>query len=414
MTDKIRVSQPENLSKALVLKMIKISEQNFTKVVKKPSKKPKRKNPLNLFYLKVSKRGLKRLIQSLKTNNRKTRPRAMQAILFVLAWSQNGQRALGTTYKYGRSKGKLCYSKALKLGLCRFMGIEHKQAVRYLNNLKKVHWIHSTNQFTLDGTLEYRISPVQYLIPGVKEKYFFFNLRGTGKKGFDIFEALETALAEDSHPEERDTDQLKFDIPERTQRWRRSRHDALTQKKSKKIDTLGQDSNFSDRQEMTPIVKRNPLPFSRKGSNTSLPRGKFNKRLVFLKMPHRERYEVPWYELKRLSEFQKVQAGVDVTDRAVWHCGKVFLWNPRFGDYKFVPKSKKSKTAKNDPSFHKYAKSYEINRVTPTSLGVFSNEDLEKNNTERFNSPVDPKIQAKFQKYAQSAKAKISRQKPSL
>ena len=58
-------------------------------------------------------------------------------------------------------------------------------------------------------------------MPDAGEKYFVFELSGSGRKGIDIYAELELALAQDSHPRERASGQLSFAIPERTRRWRK-------------------------------------------------------------------------------------------------------------------------------------------------------------------------------------------------
>ena len=258
----------------------------------------------------------------------KTRPRMLQATLYTLAWSQNGQRAVGEIYTYGRSKGRVCFSKQLKIGLCRYMNIKHKQAVRYLNGLKNHRWIETTNQYNIEGKLEYRISPAVSLIPGERDKYFRFNLRGTGRKGFDILNALEQALIKDSHPDEQNSKQLKFIIPERTRRWRQSRH----KKRQKK----------PVRQKVTPIVNNNPLPFYRKEVKTTLASQKTPKGYFYIKLPKQEKLKIPWSKLKRLSEHQKVCSGITTSERAVWFRGKVCVWNPYFSVYEHKPKPPKT------------------------------------------------------------------------
>ena len=270
-----------------------------------------------ISYLKVSKEGLKKLI-SYKT---KTKPRLMQAALYVLAWSQGGDRALGVTYTYGKPKGRLCYDKKLRIGLCRFMGIRNKQVRRYLNRLKDFSWIHTTSQFNLAGDLEYRLAPAQYLMAtGYFEKYFIFPLSGKGIKGFDIFAALERALEKDSHPSERDSKQLKFTISDRTRRWRARRH------------------FLRFRQKVTPIKENNPVPFLRKEQKTTESREKSYKGWFWIRLKRRDKLKVPWYKVKTLSEFQKVRSGIAPDTRAVWHEGKLYQWNKYTDCYDPVPK----------------------------------------------------------------------------
>ena len=276
--------------------------------------------------------------------SKKPRPRLMQAALFTLSWSREGKRALGEVCPYGRSKGRLCYDKGLKIGLCRFMGIEHKQAVRYLNDLKKLKWIHTTRQFSLDGKLEYRLAPAQYLTPGDGEKFIKFNLSRAGLKGFDIFGALEKALFEDSHPAEHDAPQLKFNIPARTRRKRKQTHKTIHARKAHKTHKP-ELLQKPDRQKVTPVY---PLSFSKK-ENTTLPRVKKYDGQIWIKISEQEKTKVPWFKLRELSEFQKVRSGLATADRAVWHRGRVFRWSPAFSGYELVPKG----TAKSDPPVHK-------------------------------------------------------------
>ena len=285
------------------------------------------------FFLKLSKAGMKTLLKSRKS---RTNPRLFQALLFVLAWSENGTRALGITYTYGRSKGRLCYSKELKNKMCGYMGIRHKQAVRYLNKLKELNWILATDdQFNLSGDLEYRISPSAYLMAKEGEKYFIFNMRGKGRKGFDIYSKLESAFKRDLHPAERNSDQLCFNIPARTRRWRRKRH------------------VFIKRQEVTPNAGTSP----HLNVKTTLARDFNFKNYISLKLTHGDRLKIPWHELKRLSEFQKIRAGLCTFDRAVWHKGKVFKWDKWSSEYQFVPKKKRQKVTHTS---HKPLKSLNI------------------------------------------------------
>ena len=241
------------------------------------------------------------------------------------------------------------------------MGIKHKQARRYLNKLKALRWIHTTNQYNLDGLLEYRIAPDQYLMPSPGEKYFMFNMKGCGKKGFDIYAMLERALAEDSHPAERDTGQLSFAISERTRRWRKNRHESVKSPRPYLLATQG------DRQKVTPIAEDNPV-HSKNGQNTTLPAVKNSKEKLWLKMTHKDRYKVPWHTLRRLSEFQKIRAGLANDARAVWHRGRVFGWNTTTGAYEFLAKQASGPVAKSDPTFCKTTGSLIKNRwqkVTP-------------------------------------------------
>lgn len=262
--------------------------------------------------------------------SKKPSPQVMKAALYTLAWSRDGQRALGVTRPYGRSKGRLCYDKNLRIGLCRFMGLKRKQVKRHLDALKNLKWIHTTDQFSLKGKLEYRISPAQYITPAGGEKFIKFNLARAGRKSFDILGALEKALKDDSHPAEHDATQLKFNIPDRTRRYRKNRHKTVKQ---------------GFRQKVTPVD-----PFSLKKKNkTTLTRGKNYDGSLFIKLTQKEKLKIPWYSIKQLSEFQKIRSGIAPGDRAVWHRGQVFRWNPAFSGYELVSKC----PAKSDPPVYK-------------------------------------------------------------
>lgn len=323
------------------------------------------------FFLKVSKIGIKKLIEESKEKNHKTHPRVYQALLFVLAWSNNGSRRIGVTYTYGRCKGKLCYSKDLKNKMCGFMGIKHKQAVRYLNMLRNSMWIYKTNQYNLNGDLEYIISPSQYLMSEPdQKKYIFFKLNGKGRKGFDIFADLEKALNDDSHPAERNTDQYRFNIPDRTRRWRQKRHknpDRVQRPRRKKTALFkthcvnkSQKSIFPNRQKVTPIAVEAQDPFCRKDVRTTLA-GKENYfGMLELKLTHCDTRIAEWHETQRLSQFQKIQCGLTTQCRAVWWKGKAFRWNATSECYERVKIKPK---AKNTPPPIPYPE-----RVTPERI----------------------------------------------
>lgn len=326
-----------------------------------------------MFYIKISKVGFKKITQS----KQKISKREMQALLFALAWSRGGKNSLGRVYKYGRAKGQLCWNKTLKNKLCSFMGIKHKQTVRYLNKLQSLGWLFiEQGQFTLTGNLEYKVAPDQYLAPRFGDKYFIFNLSGAGKKSFDIFGKLEKAFYDNDHPAKRDATQLKFNIPERTRRFRKARHKQLKkQKQARKY----QRKTLDDRQQMTPIARIDNPSIEK---NTLASVKNFNNQEFTLKLTRDTKIKIPWFYTKRLSEFQKTRCGIDPHDRAVWWKGQAFEWNKYFSQYELVPRQ----PAKSDPRFCKPLESKENcpAKSDPSLQKTFTAEELRAGNAARF------------------------------
>ena len=273
------------------------------------------KQKTHRFFIKISKSGLKEFIAC----SRKPKPRLMQILLFVIAFSRAGKVRLGQTYTYGKSKGQLCWNKELRKKLSNFTGLGHAQIHRYLRHLKEAGWIKEVRQRDmLDPTAEaeYWLVDNNMLLPKAGEKYLIYELRGKGKKSFDILADIEAAYKKELSP--KDKTQLKWNLPARTRRHR--------QAKQRKV-TLG-------RQEMIPIDILTPLN-SINGVKKKLQRVIFFKKgfiekkishspgedvahsVIELKLLSNKTLKVPWYETK-LSDDR----------RCLFSKGKIFHRSP--------------------------------------------------------------------------------------
>ena len=303
------------------------------------------------FFIKLSKPGLIRLIAQSKA-----RPRMMQVVILCMSWSRCGTRPIGHKRKYGFHAGKLCFDNKFMTDLKNFTGLEHNQVRKYLNELKKLNLIFE--QYSLEGGLEYIFNPDLCLIPKPGEKYIIFNLSGAGHKSFDILSALESALIADAHPAE-DTAQLRFNIPERTRRYRQSKH--------------------KNRQKKLPRQKKSLLPVYslrniHKTTEVDL------KKTILLKISTQDTLKIPWFETKKLSENAKVLCGMATGDRGLWHKGQIFRFKPGAG-YKLLP-GLHPKPAK-EPA----KEDFFVPNIAHTARRIFPPAELEKANKQRFNPP---------------------------
>ena len=62
---------------------------------------------------------------------------------------------------------------------------------------------------------------------------------------------------------------------------------------------------------------------------------------INFELKSKETLKIPWYLTKELSENEKVLCGMATGDRALWHRGQVFRWNPGFAVYEHIPKARK-------------------------------------------------------------------------
>ena len=171
------------------------------------------------FVLRLSKPRFSQFSQVQK----KTRPRAMQVYLALLSWlNKQNSLSLGVEYYYGRASGQLCYYKGFKEFIHNWTGIEHKQILRYMREFEDKGLIYRDDkQVSLDGKVrpQFFLRPAADLRAKPGEKYLMLNMRECGKRGFDIYGHIETAMREDSHPGH--PDQLKFTISRQTRSYRK-------------------------------------------------------------------------------------------------------------------------------------------------------------------------------------------------
>ena len=279
------------------------------------------KKPKVPFYVKVSKKRFKPHF-GLKNPS----PRMLQAFLFTHAWSRGGKQPLSHYKWHGRYKGKNVWNPELKKFLSRVLGLKHKQVVEYLNRMRDRGHIIAHEGMHTKGKREWTVTklwlnPASCLTPKKGEKYFILNLRGCGRKGFDILSYIEKTFLKDCHPTKTNPDQLRFkNISKRTRRYRKARHKRL----------------FKGRQKTTPNRYDNPSSFS-------LVREKENKTAhsCFQQSGPGEFFSnfyqgllsldgvlVPWHAVKvqGISDEVRAKFFVHAEDPILLHRGKLYHW----------------------------------------------------------------------------------------
>ena len=275
------------------------------------------------FVLRLSKPRFSQFSQVQK----KTRPRAMQVYLALLSWlNKQDSLSLGVEYIGSRADGQLCWHKDLKHFISRWTGLKHRQIQRYLRGFEDKGLIYTDDkQLWVDGKVrkQYFLNPLSDLRAKPGEKYLMLNMRECGQRGFDIYGHIETAMLEDSHPGH--PDQLKFTVP-RSTKWYRKQPKLYKPKLEKR--SRPQRTVFKPRiRKMTPKEYQNPFPFYRMENKTTHSAQKSTKiyqKQLCLKQNNR-RIWVHWWKTKRAdSEYIKNRAGLAYSDRALWHCGKLY------------------------------------------------------------------------------------------
>ena len=151
--------------------------------------------------------------------------REWQTLLFIMARSRNGRFDLGKEYISGRQRGRLCFDKSLKNHLCKFLGCGRRQVLRHLRGLEARRVIYRARcEVAGRGVIDtYRLNPGLSLIPGPGRDVMYFNLRGCGRKGFDLFGSLEAAVVNHEGLSVRGGDILRFGMCNSTRLRRRNR-----------------------------------------------------------------------------------------------------------------------------------------------------------------------------------------------
>ena len=258
--------------------------------------------------MKLSKRGIKKLAKWEKLN-----PRLIQCLLYVLFFSRGGKRSLGVVYRKGWQKGNLCWNIDLKHELSRYMGLKHKQIVRYLSILHDKGWI-----AVKDG--QYKLSSIQFLLPKYGEKFFCVDILGKGKKGYSIFHWLEFEFNRQSHSKEK----IKFKMSDRTRLNRKRKHlDIMSRKNktpqaiNKTVSSIEKKGTTLDRAGKTP--KKNYIPFKPPPDS-----GKSGT------------VEVHFEKVFAASDHQKVCFGLPVDCRAVFYKNRLYEWHQVYLRYELV------------------------------------------------------------------------------
>ena len=296
--------------------------------------------------MKLSKNGLKKLTQWDTIS-----PRKVQTLLYVLYFSRGGKKSLGVVYRNGRQKGNLCWNTDLKEELCNFLGLKHKQVVRYLFWLLACKWI-----LVQDG--QYKLSPGQFLLPKGNEKFIFIGVLGKGEKGYSILHYLEHEFNRQSHGKEK----LKFKMSDRTRLNRKKKH----------LDIMS-------RKKKTPQVINKTLSFLSKEKSTTLREEKSPYQgWIRIKQPDNhlkksETFFIHWEKIKELSEHQMVCFGLSSLCRAIFYKGKVYVYNKYLKLYEPLRGFKKQKRK---PVGKKYEPEFFIPNYNPANQRKFTREEL--------------------------------------
>ena len=287
------------------------------------------------FFLKISKSRFSQF----SAGHRGHRPRAMQVYLALLSWLNNqNSLSLGVQYIGSRADGQLCWHKDLKLFISRWTGLRHRQIQRYLREFEDKGLIYiDDKQLWIDGRVrtQYFLSPAADLRAKPGECYLKLNLRGCGQRGFDIYAYLEKAMRDDSHPGH--PDQLKFNISRQTRSYRK--RSKAYKPRPRRSRGVNKQLSFPFRKNMTPKESQNPIPFLRMEYKTTQSAQKstkiYHKKLCLTQ--NNRRIWVNWWKTKRAdSEYIKNRAGLAYSDRALWHCGKLYRQTAVPYVYEFV------------------------------------------------------------------------------
>ena len=291
------------------------------------------------YFLNVSKSRLSQLSKV----QLKTRPRAMQVYLTLLLWVDRCGYSLGVEYIGSLASGQLCWHKDLKIYISRRTGLKHRQIQRYLREFERKGLIYiDDKQFWFDGKVrrQYFLNPHSDLRAKTGERYLVLNMRGCGKQGFDIYSYLEDCIRADSHPGH--TDQLKFNVSRQTRSYRSK--PKTYKPKPKRRSKIKKQLSFASCKKMTPKKRSNRVPFYRMEQKTTNSTKKFkNSYQNQLCLIHKtQRIWVDWWKTKKAaSEYIKVQAGLDFSDRALWYSGRLYRQTASPYVYEFVAKPRR-------------------------------------------------------------------------
>lgn len=308
--------------------------------LEKKDKSPKNRHG---WFIKFNKKALK----SFMANNPGIRNRRLQVYFFLLAYSQKAP--LSKFHHWGKNKDRAVWHRDLKIKLGKYLGVKRKQVQRYLKDFKDKGCI--IEQKNLSGEIEFLFNYPRELIAGKNDTGFLlFKLDGTGKKGYDLAGELEKAFKADSHPKE-NPDQLSFKINKSTRFYRKQRHKLLLNRKVQKV---------------TPNANIIPNPLKEDLKTTEMVYKKDDKACKnpvtrYGLVQDNKLLRVPWYELKKLSEYQKVSLGF-TPDKHICFYHRQLYERDRSGIYKHPMGSKGYKKKKVPPPVYEVSPAEETRR----------------------------------------------------